>query len=97
MITPGTPAKEKPATSKGHASVYGLQCRSTWYQIDGIWMSRCVSFARIGLPLAVSLPETAHEFEPIPSLIGPSRPSSREMFLATASNGTPCAGGCAAG
>src|SRR5512140_637469 len=91
MITPGTPANEKPATSNGQASLLGLQCRSTWYQMDGIWIPRCGSLARKGSPVVVRLPETAHELEPMPSPCGPRAPSSRATLLratASASVGT---------
>src|SRR5512138_3533326 len=94
MMTPGTPANENPAASNGQAGPFGLQCRSTWYQIDGIWIARCGSFASSGLPVVVSFPETAHEFDPMPSPCGPSTPSSNATLLWTASSvdvGTPAA------
>ena len=36
MITPGIPAKVKPLTSKGQASVTWVQCRPIWYQTPGM-------------------------------------------------------------
>ena len=34
------------------------------YQVEGALKSRCGSLARIGLPVAVRLPETAQALEP---------------------------------
>src|SRR5512140_3546250 len=80
MTIPGTPAKENPLTLNGQAAFSGWQCRPTWNQIDGIWLDKCGSLARIGLPVAVNLPERTHEFEPIPSPVGPSKGSSLDRL-----------------
>src|SRR5579872_401284 len=58
MMTQGTPGSATPITFSPGA----FKC--TEYQIDGMPQSRCGSLARIGLPVEVCLPETAHAFEP---------------------------------
>ena len=67
MTTPGTPAKEKPLTSSGHAVDTVRQLRLFWIQMPGWLTPRCGSLASSGLPVVVRAPETAHEFEPTPS------------------------------
>src|SRR4051794_1999005 len=84
MITPGTPANVKPAMSNGQADDRDRQCRPIWYQIPGTLGARCGSLASSGLPVAVSAPETTHEFEPTPSSPPP------------ASRGTASTAACAA-
>src|SRR3954462_3982464 len=73
ITTPGSPEKLNPATLKGHSGVTVLQWSPTWYQTDGMAAPRCGSLARSGLPLAVSDPETTHEFDPMSFPAGPSR------------------------
>ena len=67
MITPGTPAKVKPATSKGQACDSVWQCRPIWYQMPGRLGARCGSLASSGLPVEVSRRTTTQELEPTPS------------------------------
>ena len=58
------PAKLKPVTSNGQASVTVRQCSPTWAKIDGIEVARCGSLASIGWPVAVRDPDTTQELEP---------------------------------
>src|SRR4051794_1121998 len=72
MMTPGIPAKVKPATSNGHAAETARQCSPVWYQMLGIEVPWWGSFASSGLPVVVLDPATTQELEPMPS----PRPSS---------------------
>ena len=75
MITPGTPAKEKPLTSSGQACDTVRQLRLFWIQMPGWLTPRCGSLASSGFPVVVRAPDTAHEFEPMPA----PRPTSWGM------------------
>src|SRR5437660_423030 len=57
-MMPGAPGSATPATSNPGA------CRCVMYQMPGTEYSRCISFERIGLPLAVWRPPTTHAFDP---------------------------------
>src|SRR5699024_10565421 len=81
MTMPGSPEKEKPVTSNGHSSVTFLQRSPTWYQTEGIVGDRCGSLARSGEPVFVCSPEMTHEFEPISSLLIPSRSGSEATLV----------------
>ena len=70
ITTPGTPAKLKPTNWKSHSAV---QWSPMGVQIDGIWMGRCGSLARIGMPDSVRPPPMTQLFEPIPSNPPPVR------------------------
>src|SRR3954469_8398157 len=72
MMTPGIPAKVKPATSNGHVAETARQCSPVWYQMLGIEVPWWGSFASSGLPVVVLDPATTQELEPMPS----PRPSS---------------------
>src|ERR1700719_607617 len=52
MTTSGAPGNVKPATFQPGA------VRWTWYQIEGMLNSRCVSLASSGFPVAVCAPLT---------------------------------------
>ena len=71
-MTPGAPGKDRPRSSKGQSAVRrtvpssATPCSAISYQIEGIWMPRCMSLASSGLPLAVRLPDTTQLFEPTP-------------------------------
>ena len=73
MTTPGIPENVNPSTSYPQS-----QCRPIWYQIPGIDGDRCGSLARIGLPVAVSAPDTTQLLDPIPgrSAASPIPPST---------------------
>src|SRR3954452_11473318 len=73
MMTPGTPEKVKPVTSKGQDADSVWQCRPIWYQTPGMPGARCGSLASSGLPVVVSDPETTQEFDPTPSAPPPRR------------------------
>ena len=57
-MTPGTPGRHTPETSRPGAS------RCAMYQMPGSPYCKCMSFDSSGLPDAVWLPEMAHAFEP---------------------------------
>ena len=57
-ITPGTPGRATPDTSRPGA------VRCTMYQMEGREYSRCISLESSGLPEAVKRPLKAHPFEP---------------------------------
>src|SRR5512139_1046691 len=80
MITPGTPAKEKPLTSRGHEGETVRQLRLFWIQMPGWLTPRCGSLASSGLPVVVREPATTHEFEPTPA----PRPTSCGMEFSAA-------------
>src|SRR2546423_3699139 len=60
MTTPGSPENVNPSTFHPH-----VQCRPIWYQMPGMDGDRCGSLARIGLPVAVWVPDTTQLFDPI--------------------------------
>ena len=64
--TPGTPGNETPATSYGQAVDTVRQCSPLRYQIDGIEMPRCGSFASSAPRLADMAGPTTQSLEPIP-------------------------------
>src|SRR5512143_2134993 len=64
--TPGTPGNETPATSYGQAASTVRQCNPFMYQIDGIELPRCGSFASSAPPVTDSDGATTQLFEPIP-------------------------------
>ena len=90
MITPGTPANVKPAMSNGQAAESDRQCRPIWYQMPGRLGARCGSLASSGLPVAVSAPETTHEFDPTPSSPPPASRGTAST-AACAESRLPCA------
>src|SRR5579884_134267 len=70
-----------------------MQCRPTWYQIEGTDGDRCGSFASSGIPVEVSAPETTHEFEPTPLPEGSAGPSTEGIWE---SSWESCASFCCA-
>ena len=67
ITTPGSPAKEKPDTWKGHAVLTVRHWRLTCDQMLGIPSERWGSLASNGLPVVVREPDTTHEFDPMSS------------------------------
>src|SRR5262245_9745710 len=90
MMTPGTPERVNPVTSKGQALPGFMQCSPAWYQTDGMDGDRCGSLASIGLPVEVRTPDTTQELDPMPVPL-PSRLGSASMFAAARASA-----GCAA-
>jgi hypothetical protein len=93
-MTHGVPGNEKPRTWNGEpaflpgwASV-AVHARSISYQIEGIWMPRCGSLARIGLPLAVRDPAMTQLLLPMPAPVPKARPAERSK-PPTSRVGTP--------
>ena len=68
------PGNETPATSYGQASLTGAQWSPFMYQIDGIEIPRCGSFASSAPPVVVRPGETTQLFEPMPCMPTSHRP-----------------------
>ena len=91
MTTPGTPENPKPATSNAHASLTVRQRRPIWCHTLGSEAPRCGSLLSSGMPLAVSAPDTTHEFDPTPSPAPPSRADAASTTEPTSRHDTPVA------